>query len=107
MLTRILKAILNDVILPPVIAAAMSMTILAGFAIILALTIIIVQSLPQTVQPYAIAGLLAVFGATAMMAPYVAIRMQWQRKSLKDAIIDAYVPWCGLTLGIIAIYPFG
>ena len=104
------KRFLRDVLLPSVVAVVLSTVVITitalTFVAITVIVLLIVQKLPPTVLPYVAAIPAAMTGATVIIAPYMLMRTKWKSESWKDAVIQGYVPWSALSMGIYALFSF-
>ena len=102
--------LLRDVIFPTLIAIVLSTIVITGAALglvgITVIVLLMVQKLPPTVLPYFAAIPAAMTGATVIIAPYLLMRTKWKSESWKDAMIQGYVPWSALSMGIYALFSF-
>ena len=102
--------LLRDVVFPTILVIVLSTIVITGAALGLVGTTVVVllavQKLPPAVLPYIAAVPFAITGGTIVIAPYILMRMKWKSESWKEAMIQGYVPWSALTLGIYALFSF-
>lgn len=110
MIFDVTKRFLRDVLLPTVFAVVLStvaITITAlAFVGITVIVLLMVQKLPPTVLPYIAAIPAAMTGATLIITPHMLMRIKWKSESWKDAMVQGYVPWSALSMGIYALFSF-